>query len=58
MIHTIKTIDYNKAKFTDKECEEFCKKMGIVTNKEMRERHPDMFTLVDKDKKKKRSNLS
>ena len=54
MIHTIKTIDYKKAKFTDKECEEFCKKMGIVTNKEMRERHPDMFTLVDKDKKKKK----
>lgn len=51
MIHTIKTIDYKKAKFTDKECEEFCKKMGIVTNKEMRERHPDSFKLTKKKKK-------
>ena len=54
MIHTIKTIDYKNAKFTEKEMEEFCKKMGIVTNKEMRERHPDMFALVDKNKKKKK----
>ena len=51
MIHTIKTIDYKKAKFTDKEMEEFCKKMGIVTDKEMRKRHPDSFALVDKKKK-------
>lgn len=48
MIHNIKTIDYKNAKFTDKELQDFCKKMGIVTNKEMKERNQDMF----KDKKK------
>lgn len=51
MIHTIKTIDYKKAKYTDKEMEEFCKKMGIVTNKEMKERHKDSFKLTQKKKK-------
>ena len=35
MIHTIKTIDYKKAKFTDKEIQDFCKKMGIVTKKDL-----------------------
>lgn len=35
MIHTIKTIDYKKAKFNDKEIQDFCKKMGIVTQKDL-----------------------
>lgn len=51
MIHTIKTIDYKKAKFTTKECEEFCKRMGIVTNKEMKELHQDSFKPSQKKKK-------
>lgn len=43
MIHTFKTIDYKNAKFTDKEIQDFCKKIGIVTDKEMKERNTDMF---------------
>ena len=35
---TFKTIDYKNAKFTDKEIQDFCKKMGYVTKKEMEER--------------------
>ena len=45
MIHTIKTIDYKNAKFNDKEIQDFCKKMGIVTDKD--------FKKVDKQKKSK-----
>lgn len=29
MIHTIKTIDYKKAKFTEEEMLDYCKKMGM-----------------------------
>ena len=29
MIHTIKTIDYKNAKFTEKEMLDYCKKMGM-----------------------------
>ena len=36
MIHTIKTIDYKNAKFTEKELEDFCKKMGIITDKDLK----------------------
>ena len=35
MIHTMKTIDYKHAKFNDKEIQDFCKKMGIVTRKDL-----------------------
>ena len=35
MIHTIKTIDYKNVKLTEKEIQDFCKKMGIVTDKEL-----------------------
>lgn len=51
MIYTIKTIDYKNAKFTDKELEDYYKKMGIVTNKEMKERHQDSFKPSQKKKK-------
>ena len=37
MICTIKTIDYKNAKFTEKELEDFCKKMGYVTDKDIKE---------------------
>ena len=36
MIHTYKTIDYKNAKFTDKEIQDFCKKMGYVTDKDLK----------------------
>lgn len=42
---TYKTIDYKNAKFTDKEIQDFCKKMGIVTKKDSAK--------VDTGKKKK-----
>lgn len=32
---TFKTIDYKNAMFTDKEIHDFCKKMGIVTKKDL-----------------------
>ena len=35
MINTIKTIDYNNVKLTEKEIQDFCKKMGIVTKKDL-----------------------
>ena len=35
MIHEIKTIDYKNLKLTDKEIQDFCKKMGIVTRKDL-----------------------
>lgn len=35
MIRTIKTIDYKNVKLTDKDVQDFCKKMGIVTNKDL-----------------------
>ena len=36
MIHTIKNIDYKNAKFTDKELQDFCKKMGYITDKDLK----------------------
>ena len=33
---TFKTIDYKNVKFTDKEIQDFCKKMGIVTDKDLK----------------------
>lgn len=33
---TFKTIDYKNAKFTDKEIQDFCKKMGYVTDKDLK----------------------
>ena len=36
MIRIIKTIDYKNAKFSDKEIQDFCKKMGIVTDKDLK----------------------
>lgn len=35
MIHTIKTIDYKNIKLTENEIKDFCKKMGIVTKKDL-----------------------
>ena len=31
----IKTIDYKNVKLTDKEIQDFCKKMGYVTDKDL-----------------------
>ena len=45
MIRIIKTIDYKNAKFNDKEIQDFCKKMGIVTDKDLKK--------VDTQKKSK-----
>ena len=36
MICKMKTINYKNVKLTDKEIEEFCKKMGIVTYKDLK----------------------
>ena len=36
MIRIIKTIDYKNAKFNDKDIQDFCKKMGIVTDKDLK----------------------
>ena len=35
MIQMIKTIDYKNVKLTDKEIQDFCKKMGYVTDKDL-----------------------
>ena len=45
MIRIIKTIDYKNAKFNDKDIQDFCKKMGIVTDKDLKK--------VDTQKKSK-----
>ena len=33
---TYKTIDYKNVKLTDKEIQDFCNKMGIVTDKDLK----------------------
>lgn len=42
---TFKTIDYKNVKLTDKEIQDFCKKMGYVTDKDLNK--------ADKQKKSK-----